>query len=235
MPPPAVVLANAALGLAAAAAIVRGHLVGAALLLQLKTILDNADGELARVRGRVSALGRYLDTEADLLVNITLFSALGAVTGHRVLALAGLCALTLVLSADFTADVLYRRARGEDVVTQPSAVGEGRVSRMLEFLYGVVFGPQDRLLQGFARKRLDSVLEGVAEPAARRRVMLVYNDPVTVVALANMGLSTQLVALGACLALGVPTVFLWLVLACAASIPVLQMRRERLARRAFSG
>ena len=53
-----------------------------ALLLQLKTLLDNADGQLARRSGRTSAFGRYLDTEVDLLVNVALFAALGHVTGE---------------------------------------------------------------------------------------------------------------------------------------------------------
>jgi len=81
VPPPAVVLANAAAGLLAAFAIARGELVLAALLLQLKTLLDNADGQLARASGRVSALGRYLDTEADLVVNAALFAGLASATG----------------------------------------------------------------------------------------------------------------------------------------------------------
>ena len=55
----------------------RGHLVAAALLVQLKTLLDNADGQLARLTGRVTAFGRYLDSECDLLVNAALFAAVG--------------------------------------------------------------------------------------------------------------------------------------------------------------
>lgn len=61
--------------------ILRGQDLAAALLLQIKTILDNADGQLARLRGEVSELGRYLDTELDLLGNLFLFMALGARTG----------------------------------------------------------------------------------------------------------------------------------------------------------
>ena len=48
VPPPAVVLAAGATGLVAAYGIGSGSLVAAALLLQLKTVLDNADGQLAR-------------------------------------------------------------------------------------------------------------------------------------------------------------------------------------------
>ncbi len=48
--------------------------------------------------------------------------------------------------------------------------------------------------------------------------------------LANLGLSTQLVLLGACLALGVPELYLWLVLAMLVLLPLLQVRRELNAR-----
>ena len=51
MPPPAVVLAHATVGLAAALLLAQGELLGAAVLLQVKTLLDNADGLLARASG----------------------------------------------------------------------------------------------------------------------------------------------------------------------------------------
>ncbi|MGZ4258525.1 MAG: SDR family oxidoreductase [Gaiellaceae bacterium] len=69
VPPPAVVLASAAFGIAGAVELARGQLVVAALLVQAKTVFDNADGQLARLTGRTSAFGRYLDSELDLLVN----------------------------------------------------------------------------------------------------------------------------------------------------------------------
>ena len=69
VPPPAVVLASAAFGVGGAVELARGHLVVAALLVQAKTVFDNADGQLARLTGRVTAFGRYLDAECDLLVD----------------------------------------------------------------------------------------------------------------------------------------------------------------------
>ena len=71
-------------GSSAALALARGELVVAALLLQVKTLLDNADGLLARASGRVTLAGRYLDTEADLVVNAALFAALGYVDRRAV-------------------------------------------------------------------------------------------------------------------------------------------------------
>ena len=52
VPPPVVVVANAIVGLLAAIALALGELLAAAVLLQLKTLLDNLDGQLARTTGR---------------------------------------------------------------------------------------------------------------------------------------------------------------------------------------
>jgi CDP-alcohol phosphatidyltransferase-like enzyme len=232
--PTVVVLANAVAGLTAAVAIAGGQLVTAALLLQVKTVLDNADGRLARASGRTSVVGRYLDTEADLVVNIALFAALANETGAPILAFAALIALTVVLSVGFNEEALYRRARGEIVVTEPSAESEGPVAHALAWLYRLVFSPQDRALQALSTGRLEHLLAGVTEPDRRRRVTLAYHDRFSSIVRANLGLSTQLALLGVCLALGEPVVYLWLVLGCAALLPALQIRREVAARRVLA-
>ena len=109
---PLVVVAAGAAGLAAAVELGRGSLLAAALLVQLKTLLDNADGQLARLTGRTSAFGRYLDSEVDLVVNAALFAAIGwhDRTG-RGCRLAGFVALTSVLSLNFNAARLVARRR----------------------------------------------------------------------------------------------------------------------------
>jgi phosphatidylglycerophosphate synthase len=211
--PPAVVLANAATGLVAAAVLARGELVAAAVLLQLKTLLDNTDGQLARATGRVTLVGRYLDTVADLVVNATVFAALGYVTGRPLLALAGFVALTLLLAADFNATKLYRHALGEPTEELP-ATG-ARAERILASIYAAVFAPLDRALRALAVGRFQG--RG-------------GYDAFTVTALANLGLSTQLAALGLCLVLGAPSAYLWFVLACLAALVPLQLRAERRAR-----
>jgi len=128
VPPPAVVLLAAATGIAGAVELARGHLVVAALLVQLKTVLDNADGQLARLTGRVTAFGRYLDSECDLLVNAALFAALGSVW-----AIPGFVLLTLILSVNFNVE---RLSRGGVAAWDSSLLGR---------VYGVVYGWQDRL------------------------------------------------------------------------------------------
>ena len=223
--PPVVVLANATAGLAGAVALARGELVVAAVLLQAKTVLDNADGQLARATGRATLAGRYLDTEADLVVNAALFVALGRVTGQAWLALAAFLALTLVLATDYNLSELYREVHG--VAQAPPAASGGRVEILLREVYGVVFAPLDRLVRGLSARRLERTLVG--EPASDV-VTLAYNDRGTVTVLANLGLSTQLAVLGLCLVLGEPALYLWVTLASVALLPALQLRRERLAR-----
>jgi archaetidylinositol phosphate synthase len=230
VPPPAVVLANAAVGLAAAVAIGMEALVAAALLLQLKTLLDNADGRLARATGRSTLFGRYLDTEADLVVNAALFAALGALTTPW-LAVASFLCLTLVLSVDFNATQLYREAHGL-AAAAPASSGSA-AERAAAALYRIAFAPQDRLFRRAIGARLDRLLRNERDPTWRAEAARAYHDRTTLLVLANLGLSTQLAALGVCLALGRPEAYLWLVLGQTALLPLLQLRRERLARRAL--
>lgn len=230
IPPLAVVLANATAGLAGAIALARGELVVAAVLVQVKTVLDNADGQLARVTGRVTLAGRYLDTEADLVVNAALFAALGHTTGRPWLTLAAFLALTLVLAADYNLSELYREVRG--VAQSPPAASGGRIESLLQWIYGIVFAPLDRLVRQISARRLEQTLAGAPPSEA---VTLAYNDRGTVTVLANLGLSTQLAVLGLCLLLAEPGLYLWLTLGSVALLPLLQLRRERLARRALQG
>jgi phosphatidylglycerophosphate synthase len=219
VPPPAVVVAGACVGLAGAVEIGRHELLAAAVLLQLKTVLDNADGQLARLSGRVTAFGRYLDSESDLLVNAALFAALGLQIGPW-LALAGFLMLTLVLGVNFNLERLYRRESGESGAAMPHAEGAAAV---LARVYALVYAPQDRAVEAFVDRRLRSRV-----PEAR----LAWHDPLTVGVVANFGLSPQLAALGLCLALGRPAAYVLVVLGCGLALAPLVLRRELLARRA---
>jgi phosphatidylglycerophosphate synthase len=233
VPPPAVVVAHLAVGLAAAAALALGGLVLAALLLQAKTLLDNADGTLARASGRVTLAGRYLDTEADLVVNAALFATLAAATSQPLLALVSFCAVTLVLSAGFNVTELQREAHGRALEPAPSG---GPVERGLEAVYRVLFASQDRVLRSFFRRRLARALADETDPdRVHHGVRAYHGDTALLSYVANTGLSTQLAVLGACLVAGAPVVYLWLALACLVPLPFLQLRRERLARRALRG
>jgi len=201
VPPPLVVAAAGAAGLMAAVELGRGSLLAAALLVQLKTVLDNADGQLARLTGRTSAFGRYLDSEVDLLVNAALFAGVAWATGRPAVSLAGLLALTSVLSLNFNVERLSRAGSAAPEV-------EGGATAVLRRIYATVYAPQDRLAEALVARR----------PALTR--------PTAVSLLANLGMSTQLAAFGLLMALGHPLAFAWLALAQVAVIALVLLPRR---------
>jgi len=182
VPPPVVVVAAGVVGIVGAVELSRGSLVVAAILIQLKTLLDNADGQLARLTGKTSAFGRYLDSEVDLVVNAALFAAIGRHAGQPLSGLVGFVALTSVLSLNFNAARLSQAASAE-----PD--DGGRPTAWLRAVYRVVYRPQDRLAEWIVARR----------PA--------LTSPRWVSVLANLGMSTQLAVLGVCLLFGAPLVF----------------------------
>lgn len=214
--PLAVVSAHALLGFAAALLIASGGAalwLLAALLLQAKTLLDNMDGGLARSTGTVTRMGRYYDTMMDLAVNAALFAAL-ARHGPPALALLALPALTLVLSFDHNMERLYRSARAdpEDGAAQQAPVGAPLwLYRVVRGAYRLLLAPQDRLVE-----RLDRALFAARYRApfetAPQEVRLAWSDQFSTASLVNLGLSSQMLALGVLLALGRPFWYVWLVL-----------------------
>jgi phosphatidylglycerophosphate synthase len=67
-------------GLIAIYCIFQGYYWVAAFFLILKSILDAADGELARVKQTPSYTGRYLDSVADIILNGLFFISIGYIT-----------------------------------------------------------------------------------------------------------------------------------------------------------
>lgn len=60
----------------------------AALFLIIKSILDAADGELARLKNTPSYVGRYLDSIADIVLNFLIFISIWSITdAHLVITL----------------------------------------------------------------------------------------------------------------------------------------------------
>jgi hypothetical protein len=70
-------------------------------------------------------------------------------------------------------------------------------------------------------------------PEREHEARLRYIDGFTVNALANLGLTTQLLVLGVCLAFGVPEAYLWLAVAGLVALVPVQIRAERRVRAVF--
>ncbi|WP_048331368.1 CDP-alcohol phosphatidyltransferase family protein [Bizionia psychrotolerans] len=64
--------------------ILQGYYWLAAFFLIFKSILDAADGELARVKQKPSYTGRYLDSVADIILNSLIFAAIWFVSGTNI-------------------------------------------------------------------------------------------------------------------------------------------------------
>ncbi|AWV98533.1 CDP-alcohol phosphatidyltransferase family protein [Arcticibacterium luteifluviistationis] len=64
-------------GLLAVYCIFKGYFILAGVFLILKSILDAADGELARQKNTPSYVGRYLDSIFDILLNLILLLLIG--------------------------------------------------------------------------------------------------------------------------------------------------------------
>jgi phosphatidylglycerophosphate synthase len=133
--PTAVTIAAAVVGVAAAGAAWQGAYLPALGLWAVNRVLDGLDGTLARVTGRQSDLGAYLDIVLDhvVYVAVPLGLALAAGTPAAYLALALLLASFYINGASwmYLAALLERRqagaaARGElTTVTMPAGLVEG--------------------------------------------------------------------------------------------------------------
>lgn len=77
-----VTLIGILLGIVSAALFAAGMLVSAVVVLQLATILDFSDGEVARYRKQQSKQGSYLDRAYHFLVHPSVFAGL-AIAAHR--------------------------------------------------------------------------------------------------------------------------------------------------------
>jgi len=91
------------------------HIAIAGVLLELNSILDSCDGELARLRFQYSKLGQWLDNLSDDIVDNVFLIAVGHALGHA-WAIVGLCAaLGRVLVSLVTYVSVYRRTGTGDV------------------------------------------------------------------------------------------------------------------------
>jgi archaetidylinositol phosphate synthase len=233
--PTNLVLFHTGLGVLAGVLIAQNQLVWAAVLIQIKTILDNADGQLARASGMVTEIGRYADTEGDFVVNAALFAGLGALTGQWWLALLAFVIFTLMLSLDFNWEYLYRLERKEYFRPAPDTSKENQtILGWLEWFYATVFKPQDNLLRRLSEARFAVVYAKHPNPHAKDAARLAYYEAESLLVLANLELSTQLLVLGLCLVFGAPQVFLWFVVLCGLVCLGLQLRREARAKRVLA-
>jgi len=72
-------------GLTAILCMLSDYYWAAAFFLILKSILDAADGELARVKNTPSYTGRYLDSVADIILNLLFFTTIAYISHTNII------------------------------------------------------------------------------------------------------------------------------------------------------
>jgi phosphatidylglycerophosphate synthase len=169
--------------------------------LTLKDLLDSADGQLARAKGKFSRAGRFLDSIGDIVVNFAVFAAIAATflrEGASGMVLLECAAAFLGVSLRVSYHVFYQTAflhlasayqenrlseeiREEDLQSDRLTL---RLQRIFLFLYGW----QDAIMA-----RLDRWCRGDVEPASAW-----YGDVTGVRLSGFLGMGTELMLLTVC-------------------------------------
>ena len=185
-------------------------LLWGAVFLYGKVVLDNVDGNLARVRGTSSRFGRFLDSLADFLVTVLVYIAISYYlvqstgdSGFWFLGLFGL--FTGFMQSTFFVFYLvsytsrvgsYDKNRVDESITkEDQAAAEEDVSLVwdlrLQKLFALGYGWQDRLVEG-----LDSACRKLAGvPETEEALKVWYGDRIFLTAISPFCLCTNNVML----------------------------------------
>jgi phosphatidylglycerophosphate synthase len=160
--PNMVTVAAVVIGLAAgwfySAGIAAATLLAGVLIL-LKDIVDDADGQLARAKRQYSRRGRFLDSIGDFVVDVAVFTGIGWSVYHAepgiagpLLALLGLAGITLRVSHHvfYQASFLHQEKRYGlnrivEEITEEDRRGDP-VAFALQRVFGLIYTWQDRLM-----------------------------------------------------------------------------------------
>ena len=182
-------------GLIAIACMLNSFYLAAAFFLVLKSILDAADGELARVKNTPSYTGRYLDSVSDIILNLCIMIAIWYITdGSLIYTLLAFIGIQLQGTLYNYYYVILRNKHKGDTTSRvfenetPTALkGEKQSNVNLLFsLYLLLYGIFDKIIYQLDRKAV----------AAKN----LPNWFMT--AVSTFGLGFQLLLIGSMLALG---------------------------------
>ena len=170
--------------------ITKGYYFFAAFFLILKSILDAADGELARVKNTPSYTGRYLDSISDILLNAAILYTIGSITNQDILwtIIAFLC-MQLQGTLYNYYYVILRSKRDGDTTSRVIEIGipkalPGEKQRTVTFLYKAY-----RLLYGI----FDVVIYKLDSKAAKDAIT--PNWLMTIVSTFGLGFQLLIIAL----------------------------------------
>ena len=158
-----VTLAFTVCGLLAIASILNGFYWSALFFLVLKSILDAADGELARIKNTPSHIGRYFDSISDFILNLLFILSIWYTTNSTFFfALIAFVGLELQGTLYNYYYVILRNKHNGDTTSRvfenktPTALsGENQETvDLLYSIYSFCYGPYDRIIYGLDKNAI---------------------------------------------------------------------------------
>ncbi len=152
-------------GLMAIVCLLYQYYWGTVFFLVLKSILDAADGELARVKKTPSHTGRYLDSVSDIILNLLILMTIWYVTNgsliYTILAFFGLQLQGTLYNYYY---VILRNRYNGDTTSRIFEEGapiamKGEKQRNVDFLYQLyrmLYGVFDKIIYRLDRKAAES-------------------------------------------------------------------------------
>lgn len=191
------------------------------VLLQLKTVLDNLDGQIARYKEIESTFGRYFDTMMDYLGNLSLFLSIGIKHSVLPFSLLSFFALTWVLSYDFNLERIFKDKQNLETKRTKENDKIDKKTKFLKNIYDFFLGFQD--------KSIEKIENVIFELISRKKDIqtaknLFWNKRYLNVT-ANMGLSTQIFILGLLVLFGLEKIYLLIPFICLFTILILFVYR----------
>ncbi len=191
----------------------------AGILIEVKDILDSADGQLARVKQMYSRRGRFLDSLGDVLVNAALFS--GVVINLQteflviMLAIIGFAGMTLRISYHVFYHVQYLHLeeqyllnRTDESITEADRTADP-VALFLQKMYLYVYGWQDGFIARIDRWCLGRK-DRTTGPSHDRVMTHWYSNSLALRLSGFLGLGTELALLACCSIVNNLRLYLWL-------------------------
>ncbi len=133
--------------------------------LVLKSILDAADGELARIKKTPSHTGRYLDSVSDILLNLLILITIWYVTdGSLIYTIIAFFGIQLQGTLYNYYYVILRNRHNGDTTSRVFEEGapiamKGEKQRNVDILYGlysILYGVFDKIIYRLDRKAVES-------------------------------------------------------------------------------
>jgi hypothetical protein len=133
------------------------------LLAQAQSILDGCDGELARVRLQQSAIGEWLDTIVDDVLNLALVLAVGMALWHRGAPLGASAKNVNILAGGTSVDLKTALAAAGmlvfyNIVAYRELVRQGEGGEVLKIRWWFAYGQSLKSMSGAGSHSLKSVL-----------------------------------------------------------------------------